>query len=255
MSLTADRIDELLARLVDRVEGRYYGKYRGLVTDNNDPDGLGRLRARVPRVLGDVDTGWALPCVPYGGAPEQGLFAMPDNGAAVWIEFEGGDLCYPIWTGSWWGTDERPEAATPAQKVLKTASGHKLVLDDDAGSVTLTDANGNVVTLDGGGAKLEDANGNAVRMDSSGITLEDKNGNALSMGSSGVTIKAATVSIGDPATDNLVAFNMLQAQLTQFATMVQTHTHVGNLGAPTSPPVPPPVLALAPAMSHHKVQL
>ena len=46
---------------------RYYGKYRGVVVDNSDPRQLGRLKAHVPEVLGDVDSGWALPCVPYAG--------------------------------------------------------------------------------------------------------------------------------------------------------------------------------------------
>ena len=87
------QIDELLARLVQRVEGRYFGKYRGQVTNNSDPDNLGRVKAKVPRILGDKEeTGWALPAFIYGGQKEQGLFAVPDIGAGVWIEFEGGDL-------------------------------------------------------------------------------------------------------------------------------------------------------------------
>ncbi|MBU0596503.1 phage baseplate assembly protein V, partial [Candidatus Bipolaricaulota bacterium] len=69
---------------------RHYGKHRAIVTDNEDPRGLGRIRARVPEVLGDVETGWALPCSPYAG-DGAGLYAVPDPGAGVWIEFEAGD--------------------------------------------------------------------------------------------------------------------------------------------------------------------
>jgi len=231
-------LTEIVTRLVERMEGRYYGKHRAIVTDNSDPDNLGRLRVRVPRLLGSVETGWALPAAPYGGASEEGFFALPDIGASVWIEFEDGDLAYPVWSGTWWGDGERPEGAGPGQKVIKTAAGHKVVLDDDAGSITVTDSNGNEVTLDSSGIKLEDANGNSITLDSSGITL-----------------KGSLINVGDPATDNLVAFNMLNTALTQFATMVQTHTHVGNLGAPTSPPVPPPTLALTPAKSKHGLEL
>ena len=57
---------DILARLVERVEGRYFGKYRGEVTSNDDPDNLGRVKARVPRLFGDEETGWALPAFPYG---------------------------------------------------------------------------------------------------------------------------------------------------------------------------------------------
>ena len=45
----------------------YFGKYRGIVTDNDDPNRLGRLRVRVQDVLGDQESGWALPAVPYAG--------------------------------------------------------------------------------------------------------------------------------------------------------------------------------------------
>jgi uncharacterized protein involved in type VI secretion and phage assembly len=254
MSADTDR-DELLARLAEHVESRHYGKHRGVVTDNQDPDDLGRVRARVPRLLRDVETGWALPSAPYGGASEQGLFAVPDVGAGVWIEFEAGDLAYPIWTGTWWGPGERPEGATPAQKVLKTLSGHKIVLDDDAGSIVVTDANDNAVTLDGSGAKVEDANGNAVTMDSSGIVIEDLSGNSITMASSGITVKGSVIKLGDPATDSLVAYTMLDTALKQFAAMVQSHVHVGNLGAPTGPPVPPPTLTIDSSRSHHKLEL
>jgi hypothetical protein len=233
-----DGLEEIVARLVDRVEGRYYGKYRGIVTDNQDPDSIGRIKAKVPRIMGDVEVGWALPCAPYGGSSDQGLFAVPDTNSSVWIEFEGGDLAYPIWCGTWWGDGDVPESAAPEQKVLKTSSGHKLVLDDDGGSILLSDSNGNKVTMDSSGVVLEDANGNSITMDSSGITL-----------------KGSVISVGDPATDNLVAFTMLNTALTTFATSVQSHFHVGNLGAPTGPPTPPPMLTIDSAKSTHQVAL
>src|ERR1700730_12481152 len=119
--------NEVLAKLITKVEGRYYGKYRGIVTDNSDPDDLGRIKAKVPRLLNDEETGWALPAFCYGGLSEQGFFAVPDINAGVWIEFEGGDLSYPIWTGTWYSSNSIPESAQPGQKVLKTQSGHKLI--------------------------------------------------------------------------------------------------------------------------------
>src|SRR6266567_385181 len=140
--------EEIVARLVERVECRVYGKYRGQVTDTDDPDNLGRIKAKVPRLLGDEEIGWALPAFAYGGASEQGLFAVPDTGAGVWIEFEGGDLSYPIWSGTWYTSDAIPESARPGKKVLKTKSGHKIVLDDDGNSLTIADSNGNTVTMD-----------------------------------------------------------------------------------------------------------
>ena len=75
------------------------------------------------------------------------------------------------------------------------------------------------------------------------------------MSSSGITVKGSVINLGDPAGDSLVAYTMLDTALKQFAAMVQSHTHVGNLGAPTGPPVPPPTLTIDSSRSHHKLEL
>ena len=165
--------DDILVRLIERIEGRYYGKYRGQVTDNSDPDNLGRIKANVPSLLGSEETGWALPAFAYGGASDQGLFAVPDVGAGVWIEFEGGDLSYPIWSGTWYSSNAIPELAQPGKKVLKSASGHKIVLDDDAGSLEITDSNGNSIKMDSSGIEIADSNGNSIKMTASGVSINN----------------------------------------------------------------------------------
>jgi uncharacterized protein involved in type VI secretion and phage assembly len=166
-------LSDVLARLIERVEARYFGKYRGQVVDNGDPDNLGRIKAKVPRVLGDQETGWALPAFAYGGASEQGFFAVPDVGAGVWIEFEGGDLSYPIWSGTWYTSGAIPESAQPSKKVLKTKSGHKIVLDDDGGSLEITDSNGNSITMDSSGVEIKDANGHSIKLSASGVSVNN----------------------------------------------------------------------------------
>ena len=220
--------DMILARLVERVEGRYYGKYRGQVVDNSDPDNLGRVKANVPRVLGQLDTGWALPAFPYGGASEQGFFAVPDIGAGVWIEFEGGDLSYPIWTGTWFTTGAIPESAQPGKKVLKTKSGHKIVLDDDAGTLNITDSNGNTVSMDSSTVKV--AAGNALK----------------------VVIDAPQIELVANSSHPLVFGDALLQYLNQLVQMYQVHMHPGELAAgifpvtpmPPQPPLPPPAPSL-----------
>ena len=100
---------------------KFFGKYRGLVTDNNDPLMLGRILAKVPAVFGAKKTGWALPCSPYSGNGV-GFFFIPPVGAQIWIEFEAGNPEFPIWSGGFWGTGETPLPANPGVKVLKTDS-------------------------------------------------------------------------------------------------------------------------------------
>ncbi|MDF2867068.1 MAG: hypothetical protein K0S11_538 [Gammaproteobacteria bacterium] len=109
----------------------FFGKYRGKVVGNRDPKGLGRLQVRVPAVLGDNSDCWAMPSVPYAGL-DVGLVLLPPENANIWVEFEGGNINHPIWTGCFWGEGEYPaKADKPEVKLLKLA-GITLQLDDTA---------------------------------------------------------------------------------------------------------------------------
>ena len=242
---------------------RIFGKVRGFVVDNADPEQRARLRLRVPSVLGDAVTAWALPCLPFGGLADQGLFTVPEIDAQVWVEFEAGDISLPIWTGTFWQKRGDPPAeaalAEPTTRLLKTPSGHLLQIDDAAdserlfvahpkgttleidpqGSVVLTDAGGATLTLDAeaGELRLEDANGNRLTMTSSGTTVEDTNGNQIEMAASGITVKGQQIVIegsqvivggqgGEP---------LIKGQ--SFLTLFATHVHPTAWG-PSGPPIP-----------------
>jgi len=110
--------DQAILELLERVRYRFFGKYRGTVTDIDA--GTLRIKANVPAVLGQQETGWCMPCVPYAG-PNVGMAFLPEAGAGVWIEFEGGDVSYPIWTGCYWRSGEQPSDAAPAVKACATA--------------------------------------------------------------------------------------------------------------------------------------
>src|SRR6266487_1363368 len=183
-------MDEFTAieKTVRQQQNRYYGKYRGFISDNADPEKLGRCKLVVPSVLGETVSNWALPCTPYGGAANIGFIAVPPNGAQVIAEFMEGDISSPLWTGTFWRqASELPEefAANeePSAKVMRTESGHALLLEDkdgeekitlkssaeavlemiSDGSVSVTDSGGATVTLDANASeiRIEDANGNS----------------------------------------------------------------------------------------------
>ena len=97
----------------------------------------------------------------------------------------------------------------------------------------------NTVTMDKDGMRIEDANGNKITLDQSGAVIEDKNGNVVTMDSSSVTIKSQKIKIGEGAAEKLVLGTTLSTLLTSWHSQLVGHTHVGNLGAPTSPPTPP----------------
>lgn len=158
----------------------FLGKYRGTVEDNVDRSGQGRIRVRVPAVLGDSDLSWAMPCVPYAG-PGVGFFAMPPVGANVWVEFEGGDPDYPIWTGCFWHEGEAPvdgnDPALAEKKVLKTEVG-TITLNDSAaeGGMTIeAKFNSTIVkiVLNRNGIEIDDGNGGKITLRGRQVSVND----------------------------------------------------------------------------------
>ena len=124
-----------VARRIQDMGPRFYGKYRGKVVDNQDKAFRGRLKVSVPGVMYE-ETLWALPCVPYA-AKGVGFFAMPPVGALVWVEFEGGNPCYPIWAGCFWAKgDLLPTQAVPSNKFFTTDKSFYEV-DDRLGKISV----------------------------------------------------------------------------------------------------------------------
>jgi hypothetical protein len=220
-----------------RAATRYFGKYRGIVSDNNDPRSSGRIRARVPELLGEVDSGWALPCAPYAGDGE-GQFTVPPVGAGVWVEFESGDLSRPIWSGCWWAENQVPEdnggtRATPPVKIIRSETGLMVTLDDGNRKITISDSNGS----------------NMLEIK----VLEGK-----------VTIKAVTkaiveaplIELVESSTHPVVFGDNLLQYLNQLVTLFNTHMHPGEtvVGIPVTPAPPMPVFpAATPALLSTRV--
>jgi uncharacterized protein involved in type VI secretion and phage assembly len=145
----------------------FFGKYRGTVSDNKDPLKRGRLAVTVP-AISEHPLRWAMPSTPYAG-PKLGWYAMPPAGAHVWVEFEAGNINYPIWSGCFWtGSDQDapPEEATePEIKVLKTEK-MTVILDDKTVKFTAK------VETDSGIMKIEiDKKGIILTADQVTITL------------------------------------------------------------------------------------
>lgn len=252
-----------LEQVVRQSQQRYYGKYRGFVTDNQDPDKLGRVKVTVPSVFSGEETFWALPCSPFGGLAEQGVFMVPEVGAQVWVEFEEGNKHQPIWVGVFWQPTEaipaEAQKSPPTTRIIKTPSGHVLQFDDESGkeklrlahpkgaelnvdengTVILTDAKGATLTLDAqaNSVTLEDANGNSLVMDSSGTLVKDGNGNQITMAAGQLTVKGTMITIEGSQVALGGAGGEPLIKGTSFLTLFATHMHTCAVG-PTSPPIP-----------------
>lgn len=210
-------LEKMLANLVQKVEHRFYGKYRGLVVDNDDPEKRGRLRVRVPSLLGaEVVTGWALPCTPYGGMPGQGFLFIPEVEAGVWVEFEQGDLEHPIWVGTFWskpgGDSELPKPnkndagsefdeedevqAPPTRKIIKTKKGHTIQIEDLDGEeriVIIEATNKNMIVMNADGITIQDGTENKIEMKTDAFTITSKVAFTIDASGQDVKIKGSAI--------------------------------------------------------------
>jgi Type VI secretion system/phage-baseplate injector OB domain len=179
---------------------RYYGKYRGTVLDNLDPEQRGRITAIVPDVQGLTPMTWALPCVPIAGK-QQGVFHVPQIGAAVWIEFEQGDPEHPIWVGGFWG--QALEVPTSALTPPPVPTGNNIVIQTTLGTtLAISDAPALPVEsplpapapVGTGGIALRSKSGAVIVVNDTGIYINNGQGASIEMiGTSVMINKVALV--------------------------------------------------------------
>jgi uncharacterized protein involved in type VI secretion and phage assembly len=168
------------------MEEKYYGKHRGLVLNNIDPMQKARLLVQVPDVLGLGTSSWAMPCVPIAG-PQMGVYVVPIIGSGVWVEFEGGNPDYPIWSGGFWGTAaEIPAlafAGIPVSPniVLQTTGQNTIVISDLPGPT--------------GGIMLKSATGASIIVNDTGIYIQNGKGASIIMAGPSVTVNNGALMI------------------------------------------------------------
>ena len=144
-------------------ESRQTGLVVGIVTDNNDPDGLGRVKVKYPWLSSDHASDWARVAVVGGGA-QRGIEFLPEVNDEVLVGFEMGDIHFPYVLGGLWNGQDKPPKANSAavsggkvqQRVIATRAGHLITLDDTdgGGGITIQDKSGNTIALDSGANKL-----------------------------------------------------------------------------------------------------
>lgn len=186
--------------------GRVYGVVVGVVTNLEDPEDLGRVKVRYPWLLEDSESPWARVMTFMAGGNRGGVF-RPEVDDEVLVMFEHGDVRFPYVLGSLWnGQDamptERGADADNNVRLIKSRSGHQVVLDDTPGAEK--------------------------------VTLSDQSGNSVELSSSGVVIKSDAIKVGsDGASEGLVLGDAL-------LTLFNSHTHPTGVG-PSGPPVNPMV--------------
>jgi len=123
-----------------------------IVTDNNDPKGLGRVRVKYHWMTDSEKTPWLRVTTPHAGGGK-GLFLIPEIGEEVIVGFEGNSGTKPYIIGSVYHGSAKNSFANAGNdvKTLQSRSGTKVVLNDNEGSVNVEDKDGNNMVMDGAG--------------------------------------------------------------------------------------------------------
>ncbi len=121
-----------------------------VVTDNNDPLGLGRVQVKFAWQEGN--TPWIRMTNPHSGGGK-GMYFIPEIGEEVLVGFEAGNAEKPFVLGAMYNGNAASSYATSGndQKVIQTRSGTKIIMNDAEGSVFIEDPSGNTWMMDGKG--------------------------------------------------------------------------------------------------------
>lgn len=135
----SDVIKSMIFNGLENVIGRYYSTYRAFVYSNDDPDNLNRLQLLVPHVNPRVaDETWAYPRNTYSGNG-YGVHLLPKKGDMVWVEYEYGNLDYPVWSFGHFGENQKPEEFTDSNTIgFKTPNGTLILFNDIKGEESIS---------------------------------------------------------------------------------------------------------------------
>jgi uncharacterized protein involved in type VI secretion and phage assembly len=161
----------------------------GIVSDNRDPEGQGRVKLTFPWREKRDESHWARIAVPMAGS-EVGTYFLPEVDDEVLVAFENGDIHYPFVVGALWNGQEPPptsnESGSNDVRMIRTRSGHEVVLDDTEGAeaVEIRTGGGHLLRLDDatGGETItitDTSEQNSVTFDSTAGTLELRGGTTV----------------------------------------------------------------------------
>jgi hypothetical protein len=155
---------------------KFYGKYRGTVLQNVDPEFRGRIMCMVPDVLGVLPSNWCEACPPLAGptGPPMGVYMVPPIGAGVWVEFEQGDPGKPIWSGCRFGVGDTPPlalAGNPADPniCIQSLLQHMVMISDMpptpvTGGIILKSTTGAIIVVNDSGIYISNGKGAMITM-------------------------------------------------------------------------------------------
>jgi uncharacterized protein involved in type VI secretion and phage assembly len=155
--------------LAESRAGKVYGVVVGVVTNNQDPEKMGRVKMRFPWLNDTDESNWARVATMMAGQ-DRGSWFLPEVGDEVLVAFEHGDVQFPYVVGALWnGVDTPPRDNADGknnERVIKSRSGHELIFGDEDGKEKVE-----IKTKAGHQLLLDDTSGSEM------ITIVDKSGN------------------------------------------------------------------------------
>jgi uncharacterized protein involved in type VI secretion and phage assembly len=187
--------------------GTVAGVSAATVTQNQDPEGLGRVKLSLPWREDGFETDWARIAVPMAGGG-RGSFFLPEVGDEVLVGFDRDDIRYPYVIGALWSRSDKPPENNGGKKndirVIKTRKGHLLKFDDGAkGSILIELDDGKRIRVDDDGITIDDK--------SNKVTLDAKAGSVTIEAKQTLTLKAPKVAIEATASLDLKGGSSLNA--------------------------------------------
>jgi phage baseplate assembly protein V len=171
---------------------RVNGVAVAIVTDNKDPEKLGRLQVSFPWHGDPAARHWARMAVPMAGK-KSGTWFMPEIDDEVLVAFEHGDIGRAYVVGALWSRSSPPPASNADVKVIRSRSGHALTFDDSReGRVQVALNDGRSVTLDTAGISVEDGKGNRVTIESASGAITIQAAGSLALRAPAITIDASS---------------------------------------------------------------
>lgn len=151
--MSTSLLDLLTPKGTVNESGRYFGVVIGVVTNNQDPNNMARVRVKFPWLSDDNESWWARIAVPMGGKG-RGTYFLPEVEDEVLVAFEHGDVRSPYVVGALWnGKDAPPTTNSDGQnnlRLIHSRSGHLIRLDDTNGNekIEIIDkTGGNKITI------------------------------------------------------------------------------------------------------------
>lgn len=183
-----------LHQLLDRQDHGGKSVVVGIVTNNSDPEDLGRVKVKFPWLAEDEESTWARIAAPMAGQ-DRGFYFLPEVNDEVLLAFEHGDVHRPYVLGVLWnGQDNPPKPSSEVlsggrvvQRIIKSRAGHTIILDDTdgGGGITIEDRSGNKMVIDSGT--------NAMKLQVNGNLEIEAQGKVSIKGQAGVEISSSAI--------------------------------------------------------------